>query len=86
MWLSNIMLAGHDIAKASADLLAALALAPGPVLMVANEVGLGIVPENALARRFRDEAGRLNQLIAAQVPHVAFVSAGLPMWLKGKRE
>ena len=86
LWLSNVMLADRDIAKAAADLLAALALAPGPVFMVTNEVGLGIVPENALARRFRDEAGRLNQLVAAQVPHVAFMAAGLPMWLKGKLE
>ncbi len=86
LWLSNIMLADHDVVKATTDMLAALAAAAGPVLMVANEVGLGIVPENALARRFRDEAGRMNQRFAAHVPHVAFISAGLPMWLKGKLE
>ena len=86
LWLSNIMLADHDVEKATDDLLAALAAAAGPVLMVANEVGLGIVPENALARRFRDEAGRMNQRLASHVPHVAFISAGLPIWLKGKLE
>ena len=86
LWLSNLMLADHDVVKATTDLLAALAAAAGPVLMVANEVGLGIVPENALARQFRDEAGRMNQCFAAHVPHVAFISAGLPMWLKGKLE
>lgn len=86
LWLSNMMLAEHDVEKATADLLAALMAAAGPVFMVANEVGLGIVPENALARRFRDEAGRMNQRFAAHVPHVAFISAGLPMWLKGKLE
>ena len=86
LWLSNMMLADHDVVTTTTDLLAVLAEAKGPVLMVANEVGLGIVPENALARRFRDEAGRMNQRLAAHVPHVAFISAGLPMWLKGKLE
>lgn len=86
LWLSNMMLADHDVVATTTDLLAVLAEAKGPVLMVANEVGLGIVPENALARRFRDEAGRMNQRFAAHVPHVAFISAGLPMWLKGKLE
>jgi adenosylcobinamide kinase / adenosylcobinamide-phosphate guanylyltransferase len=84
LWLSNMMLADHDIEKATTDLLAALAAAAGPVLMVTNEVGLGIIPKNALARRLRDEASRMNQCFAAHVPHVAFISAGLPMWLKGK--
>lgn len=86
LWLSNIMLADNDVEKATTDLLTALAEANGPVLMVANEVGLGIVPENALARRFRDEAGRMNQRLAAHVCHVAFISAGLPIWLKGRLE
>lgn len=86
LWLSNIMLADNDVEKATTDLLTALAEANGPVLMVANEVGLGIVPENALARRFRDEAGRMNQRLAAHVRHVAFISAGLPIWLKGRLE
>ena len=52
-------------------------------MAVANEVGLGIVPDNALARRFRDAAGRLNQDLAAQAAHVHFVAAGLPLVLKG---
>ena len=86
LWLSNLMLLDHDINKATDGLLAAVAAAPGPVIMVANEVGLGIVPENALARRFRDEAGLMNQQLAANVPNVAFIAAGMPICLKGKLE
>ena len=66
-----------------AALLAALRAHPGPVAVVSNEVGWGIVPENALARRFRDEQGRLNQQIAAVADLVVGVMAGLPMVLKG---
>ena len=62
---------------------AQLAQAPGPVILVANEVGLGIVPENALARRFRDHAGRLHQTLAARADHVALLVAGLPIAVKG---
>ena len=56
--------------------------ARGPVILVSNEVGLGIVPDNALARRFRDEAGRVNQAVAAAANEVSFVAAGLPLRLK----
>jgi len=56
---------------------------PGPVVLVANEVGLGIVPDNRLAREFRDRAGRLNQDLAATCDAVVFVAAGLPLTLKG---
>lgn len=82
LWLSNLMLAGHDIAAASSALLDALAENSVPIALVANEVGLGIVPENALARRFRDEAGRLNQRLAVACDKVIFVAAGLPLVLK----
>ena len=61
---------------------AALDAALAPVVLVANETGLGIVPENALARRFRDEAGRLNQRLAARADRVIFMVAGLPMEIK----
>jgi adenosylcobinamide kinase / adenosylcobinamide-phosphate guanylyltransferase len=63
---------------------AALAKLRGPVVFIANEVGLGIVPENALARAFRDHAGRLNQMIAAAADRVVFIAAGLPLILKDK--
>lgn len=85
LWLTNHMLADHDLAEQAAGLLAALAACPAPVIIVSNEVGWGIVPENALARRFRDEQGRLNQQIAAQAGLVIGVMAGLPMVLKGER-
>lgn len=55
---------------------------PGPCLLVANEVGLGIVPDNPLARRFRDWAGTLNQQLAPVCSEVVFMAAGLPLWLK----
>ena len=61
----------------------ALAAAPGPVILVSNEVGQGIVPANPLARRFRDAAGRLHQTVAAAVPRAVFIVAGLPLNLKG---
>ncbi len=82
LWLTNIILAGRDVAAARAELLAALPRLAGPVLMVSNEVGLGIVPDNGLARRFRDEAGRLHQEIAAIAQRVVFVAAGLPLTMK----
>jgi adenosylcobinamide kinase / adenosylcobinamide-phosphate guanylyltransferase len=63
-------------------LTAAIAAAPGKILLVSNEVGLGIVPDNALARRFRDMAGTINQAIARTVDSVVFVAAGLPLVLK----
>ena len=82
LWLSNLLLLGRDLDAASGDLLRALAR-PAPTVLVSNEVGLGIVPDNALARAFRDAAGLLNQRVAAQADHVALVAAGLPLWLKG---
>jgi len=82
LWLSNLMEAGRHIEAETERLMAALAHARGPVVLVANEVGLGIVPESALGRAFRDHAGRVNQRVAAAAERVVFVAAGLPMLLK----
>ncbi|MEZ5833793.1 MAG: bifunctional adenosylcobinamide kinase/adenosylcobinamide-phosphate guanylyltransferase [Dongiaceae bacterium] len=82
LWLSNLMAAGRDPAKETDTLVRALGQAGGPVVFVANEVGLGIVPDNALARAFRDHAGRLNQRVAEVANTVFFVAAGLPLRLK----
>jgi len=83
LWLSNLLLAETPLESERAGLLDALPVLPGRVLLVANEVGLGIVPENALARRFRDEQGALNQAVAALSDRVTLVAAGLPVVLKG---
>lgn len=82
LWLSNLLLADADLMAARAALVDSVASCPVPLVLVANEVGLGIVPDNALARRFRDEAGWLNQAIAAACGEVVFVAAGLPLTLK----
>lgn len=84
LWLSNLMHAERDIAQETDLLIDSLTRAASPAVLVSNEVGLGLVPETPLGRRFRDEQGRLNQRVAAAVPNVAFVAAGLPLWLKGK--
>jgi adenosylcobinamide kinase/adenosylcobinamide-phosphate guanylyltransferase len=84
LWLSNLMDAGRDVAAESEALTAALPNLAGPAVLVSNEVGLGIVPDNALARRFRDAAGALHQSIAALASSVVFVTAGLPLILKGE--
>lgn len=84
LWLTNHLLAEHDLEAETAALLTALAACPAPVIMVSNEVGWGIVPDNALARTFRDAQGRLNQRMAAQADLVVGVMAGLPMVLKGR--
>ena len=83
LWLSNVMLADADVDAATADLLAALRDTAGPVVLVSNEVGWGIVPENALARRFRDAQGRLNAQVAEIADRVVLLAAGLPLALKG---
>lgn len=83
LWLTNHMLAETALEQEIAALEHALSHRRGPVWLVANEVGLGIVPENALARRFRDLAGVLNQRMAALSSRVIFVAAGLPWALKG---
>lgn len=85
MWLSNHMLAGHDPDAATPGLIAAFRTCPAPVVVVSNELGLSVVPDNALARRFRDAQGRLNQVLAAEAALVVNVIAGLPQFLKGQR-
>jgi adenosylcobinamide kinase / adenosylcobinamide-phosphate guanylyltransferase len=85
LWVSNLMHAARDVAAEGERLAAALTRASAPVVLVGNEVGLGIVPDNALARAFRDHAGRLNQRIAQEADRVVFIAAGLPLTLKEKR-
>lgn len=82
LWLSNRMLAGADVEALSTELLDVLGRPRGCWVVVSNEVGLGIVPDNALARRFRDAAGFLNQAVAAQADRVLFMVAGLAMQVK----
>lgn len=87
LWLTNALLAGNHegaptVEQACDDLCDALKDCAGPVVLVSNEVGLGIVPDNALARRFRDLAGTLNQRVAALADRVDLVTAGLPLTLK----
>ncbi len=82
LWLSNLMQAERDWLKETADLAKMLRAQKSPVVLVSNEVGLGIVPDNALARRFRDAAGIMNQAIANVADEVEFVVAGLPMRVK----
>lgn len=83
MWLTNVMLDGGDVPEAQIRLLQVLAACAAPVVVVSNEVGQGIVPENALARQFREAQGRLNIALAAQADCVIHVVAGLSHVLKG---
>jgi adenosylcobinamide kinase/adenosylcobinamide-phosphate guanylyltransferase len=83
LWLSNRMLAEADMDREIDALESALAKHDGAVVLVANEVGSGIVPDNALARRFRDLQGQINQSIAAKASRVVFMVAGLPLYVKG---
>jgi adenosylcobinamide kinase/adenosylcobinamide-phosphate guanylyltransferase len=84
LWLSNLMLAGRDIEAEIAHLEAAMLAHEAALVLVSNEVGSGIVPDNALARRFRDFQGQLNQRVAARADRVVLVVAGLPMIVKGQ--
>ncbi len=84
MWLSNNLLAENDLEQAQAELLEAVQNCPAQILIVSNEVGHGIVPDNALARKFREAQGRLNISLAAQADLVVQVTAGLPLVLKGQ--
>jgi adenosylcobinamide kinase / adenosylcobinamide-phosphate guanylyltransferase len=82
LWLTNALLAERDLEAEAARLAEVLARPRGPWVVVANEVGLGIVPDNALARRFRDAAGRLNQRVAAVADRVVLMVAGLTLEVK----
>jgi adenosylcobinamide kinase / adenosylcobinamide-phosphate guanylyltransferase len=85
LWLSNVLLADADVDAEIEHLDEALTHAAAPLVLVANEVGSGIVPDNALGRRFRDLQGLLNQRIVARADRVVLVVAGLPLTLKGSR-
>nr|WP_174819118.1 bifunctional adenosylcobinamide kinase/adenosylcobinamide-phosphate guanylyltransferase [Ruegeria atlantica] len=84
MWLTNHLLAENDLEQAQSNLLQALKSCRAPIVIVSNEVGHGIVPDNALSRRFRDAQGRLNIALAAQADLAVQVIAGLPLVLKGQ--
>ncbi len=83
LWLTNLMMAERNIGTETAELVAVLPRLKGAVVFVSNEVGLGIVPENRMAREFRDHAGRLHQAVANAAATVYFVAAGLPLKMKG---
>lgn len=83
LWLSNLMHCGRDVDAQTAALTRFLAHPPGPVILVSNEVGMGLVPGTPLGRGFRDAQGSLNQAVAAACQRVEFMVAGLPMVLKG---
>jgi adenosylcobinamide kinase/adenosylcobinamide-phosphate guanylyltransferase len=83
LWLSNLMHAGADVESRGRALCAAAWRLPGFRVFVSNEVGLGLVPETVLGRKFRDAQGRLNQAVAEIADRVVFVAAGLPLHLKG---
>lgn len=82
LWLTNVLLAGEDLDAATAALARTLAAPRGPWVVVSNETGLGIVPDNALARRFRDAQGILNQRVAAVADRVILTVAGIPLEVK----
>ena len=83
LWLTNRLLAGADLDADRAGLVAGLAAVRAPLVLVSNEVGLGIVPDNKLSRDFRDAAGRLHQAVAEAADRVHLVVAGLPLMVKG---
>jgi adenosylcobinamide kinase / adenosylcobinamide-phosphate guanylyltransferase len=85
LWLTNVMLADLDVSAECRSLVDVLTRPTGPWVVVSNEVGYGIVPDNALARRFRDEQGRLNQMVASVATRVELVVAGIPMVVKDAR-
>lgn len=82
LWLTNLMVAGHDVPAACDRLLASFAALQGPAVLVSNEVGWGVVPTNAMSRAFIDHAGRLHQRLAAAADRVVLMAAGLPLRLK----
>lgn len=84
LWLTNVILGDLDVDEHSDALITALKRSQGPVVIVSNEVGQGIVPDNALSRKFRNAQGRLNQRLAGEAELVVAVMAGLPLVLKGR--
>jgi adenosylcobinamide kinase/adenosylcobinamide-phosphate guanylyltransferase len=83
LWITNLMAEGRDIQIEVQGLVGTLQIAAGPVIIVSNEVGLGIVPDNPLARAFRDNLGRANQAVAAASDCAVLMTAGIPLVLKG---
>jgi adenosylcobinamide kinase / adenosylcobinamide-phosphate guanylyltransferase len=83
LWVTNLMMSERNLAVETDMLVEMTRDLPGTVVFVSNEVGLGIVPDNAMARAFRDHAGLLHQAVAAVADEVYFVAAGLPLKLKG---
>jgi len=84
LWLSGLLMQEVDVEREIASLAALLPRLPGEFVLVSNEVGMGLVPESLLGRRFRDLQGRLNQAVARVADRVEFVAAGLPLLLKGQ--
>jgi adenosylcobinamide kinase/adenosylcobinamide-phosphate guanylyltransferase len=82
LWLSNLLIAGRDLAREIADLAEAVGDLAGPAILVSNEVGAGIVPASALGRTFRDWQGRANQALAQRCDAATLVVAGLPRLIK----
>ncbi|MEW5755986.1 MAG: bifunctional adenosylcobinamide kinase/adenosylcobinamide-phosphate guanylyltransferase [Pseudomonadota bacterium] len=83
LWLNNQLCAGHDPAAACANLVETVRHLPGEIILVSNELGLGVVPMGELTRRFVDEAGRLHQMLAQTCDRVVLTVAGLPLVIKG---
>lgn len=83
LWVTNLMMAEAEVDREGTALAQSLRQLAGPVILVSNEVGLGIVPDNRMARAFRDHAGRLHQAVAAMADEVFFIAAGLPLQMKG---
>jgi adenosylcobinamide kinase/adenosylcobinamide-phosphate guanylyltransferase len=83
LWITNLMMGERDIDAAGAALVRQFENLSANLILVSNEVGLGIVPDNRMAREFRDHAGRLHQRIAAVADEVFFIAAGLPLKMKG---
>ena len=86
LWLTNLILADYDVEESLSKLALELRQAEGSVFLVSNEVGSGIMPENALARKFCDVAGQMNQIIASEAASVVLVTAGIPQLLKVPQE
>jgi len=84
LWLSNIIHAGLNVDEPIQELLGAITTAPGDLVFVSNEVGMGLVPNSPLGREFRDHQGRLNQSVASVCQRVEFIAAGLPLVLKNE--